>query len=336
MSDERPSLGELAQRLRQANSAPPEHARSGSAFREADGPAAPVPPGGPRTEPLTARALGAGLGILATFLAAIAFAFALSRLVGGTYVTFAMPLIVGTLIAALGSYGPRRFSFAEPRPLVLMMVLGALVCWLGQHLFAYLRVADLVAAQLGVSGPDAAAAGLAEMERATGESGFFAYLGFVSSGPGATLSPIGYLGRLELGAVGTALVALAELGLMALAGSLSLLYRTRALRRPPGGPVAFFDDAAARAALGALQARRFDELAAIARTSTAPPSHALVLTEGDATAEAALYELDRSGQPAQRTLVKLMPIEAARRLRAALSHAPAATREGDPDGPRDA
>lgn len=37
-------------------------------------------------EPSVQKALGAGLGLLATFVAAIAFAFVMSRLVGGMYV----------------------------------------------------------------------------------------------------------------------------------------------------------------------------------------------------------------------------------------------------------
>jgi len=314
----------------------------------------------------TTRALGAATGLLATFIAAIAFAFVLSRLVGGMYITFALPIFVGTLIAALASIGPRRFGFGDRRPLVMMMIGGALVCWLGQHMLAYLRVIDLVAAQsivmpaeaLSVAGSNPVAPSepsapseraLRSLEQATGESGFFAYLSFVSDGDGASFSPIGVLGRTGPGPFGTGLIAVGELGLMAAAASWSILYRTRTTRRPIAGPIAYLDNATAVAASGALEARRFDELAAIIASSQGPATHALSINEGEATAEAAILERDASGQYTQRTSSGLMPIEAAARLRRAISpgfatlpkaiaSAPRAAtdKRGGSDGARDA
>ncbi len=249
-------------------------------------PAPSARPDRPR-ESATTRALGAGTGLLATFIAAIAFAFVLSRLVGGTYVTFAMPIFAGTLIAALASIGPKRFGFGDRQTLVMMMVGGALVCWLGQHMLAYLRVIDIVAAQpfllpsgatqVTLAGGDPAEIALQSLERATGEAGFFAYLSFVSHSDGALLSPIGFLGRTEPGTVGTVLIALGELGLMALSAGWSILYRTRHIRRAAAGPIAYFDAASASAASAALHARRFDELAAIIVESGGGETHALVI-----------------------------------------------------------
>lgn len=301
---------------------------------------APTPsarPDRPR-ESSTTRALGAGTGLLATFVAAIAFAFVLSRLVGGTYVTFAMPIFAGTLIAALASIGPKRFGFGDRRTLVMMMVGGALVCWLGQHMLAYLRVIDIVAAQpflipsgatqVALTGVDPAEIALRSLERATGESGFFAYLSFVSHSDGALLSPIGFLGRTEPGTVGTILIAIGELGLMALSASWSILYRTRHIRRAAAGPIAFFDEATASAVSVALQARRFDELAAIIAASRDSETHALAIEEGEVTAEAVILERDASGQLSIRASSRLMPIEAAGRLRRAVTTALAGVLSG--------
>lgn len=284
--------------------------------------------GGPRPgfdasldEPSTGRAVGAALGLLGTFIGALAFAFVLSRLVGGTYVTFAMPVFVGTLMAALASYGPRRFGFGARRPLVLMMVGGSLICWLGQHLLAYLRVLDLVAAQQGLSGANATEAALSLLEGLTDQTGFLAYLTFVSSGVGVALSPLGMIARTEPGVVGTILLALVELGLMGLAASWSILYRTRAARRPPAGPLATIAGAVVGEVIAAMQARRFDELPAIVVRSRGFPTHALLLEEGDATAELTLTELDALGRPSTRTSSRLMSIEAAGALRSALAAA---------------
>ena len=73
---------------------------------------APPPP---TERDATTRALGAGLGLLGTFVGAIAFAFVMSRLVGGMYVTFVMPLFVGMLLAAFAAMGPKRFPWVIAR-----------------------------------------------------------------------------------------------------------------------------------------------------------------------------------------------------------------------------
>lgn len=290
-------------------------------------------------EHATGRAVGAALGLLGAFLGAMAFAFVLSRLVGGTYVTFAMPVFAGTLMAALASYGPRRFGFGARRALVSMMVAGALICWTGHHLLAYLRVLDLVAAQQGLAGADAAQAALSLLEGLTDETGFGAYLAFVSSGVGVSLSPLGMIARIEPGVVGTILIALAELGLMGLTASWSILYRTRAVRRPSTGPLVTFGGPIVGEVIAAMQARRFDELAGIVARSRGLPTHALLIEEGDTTAELSLVELDAMGRPSTRTSSRLMTIEAAATLRSALVAADAATtteasRDGGPDVPR--
>jgi hypothetical protein len=225
-----------------------------------------------------------------------------------------------------------------------MMLLGALVCWGGQHLLAFLRVVDVVAAEAGFVGADAAERALASIERVTSESGVWAYLTFVSSGSTAALSPIGLLGRLELGALGTILVAVGELGLLGVSAAYSLLYRTRAIRQPPDGPVAWFDEPSSDDAITALQTRRFDELGEIALRSRGRPVHTLVIEEGAVTAELTLCAVDAFTRPTDRILTKSMPLADARALREQLllarrrieteSGAPDAA-AGGPNGARD-
>ena len=62
---------------------------------------AQVTPGSSSTQ--TREMIGAALGMLATFTAAMFFAFFLPRL--AFYVTFLMPVLVGFLLSAVGAIG---------------------------------------------------------------------------------------------------------------------------------------------------------------------------------------------------------------------------------------
>ncbi len=282
----------------------------------------------PSERDATTRALGAGLGLLGTFVGAIAFAFVMSRLVGGMYVTFVMPLFVGMLLAAFAAMGPKRFRFGDRKALIAMMIAGALVCWIGHHLLAYLRVIDITAGAVGAATAEEAAAALRTIENHTRQEGVLAYLSYVSSGPGAVYSPIGMAGRLEPGVVGTLLIMVTELALMAGTASWSLLYRTRHLRREAPGPIAWFDAQAAVAAGEKLLERRFDELATIVASSPGT-SHVLIIELGESAAEVAIFECDAAGQPTTRKTTRLLPFGAAEYLRNAVARA---ARPGGPDG----
>lgn len=267
--------------------------------------------------PHTREMVGAALGLLGTFVAAMFFAFFLPRL--AIYVTFLMPVLVGFLLSAVGSIGPRRFGFGNPRALILMMVLGSVVAWAGHHVFAYLRMVDFLASQTDVSGTaaDPTAAALAWIAESTGESGFWGYFAFVSNGPAATYSPVGLLGKTGLGASGTAIVAVVELALMAITASWTILFRTRGLRENlEAQPLALVDKETLAAMMKLVEERRFEEAGA-ALVAVGEPSHVVLLKDGDVTTEVSVYTLDAGGRPAERVASKLISREGGGQLRRA-------------------
>lgn len=280
---------------------------------------AQVTPGSSSTQ--TREMIGAALGMLATFTAAMFFAFFLPRL--AFYVTFLMPVLVGFLLSAVGAIGPRRFGFGNPKALVLFMVGGSLVAWAGHHVFAYLRVVDGLNAQLALalSRPDDGFAELEQLVRTINEGGFGAYLEFVSSGPaGETYSPVGLLGKAELGAWGTAIVAIVELVLMAGTASWTILFRTRALREElEARPLAYVEGDALAAAMRLVEERRFEAAGAALAGAEGEPSHVLMLRDGDVTTELSVFALDASGRPGARVAVKLVSREAGAELRRGFS-----------------
>jgi hypothetical protein len=269
----------------------------------------------------TREAIGAALGLLGTFVAAMFFAFFLPRL--AIYVTFLMPVLVGFLLSAVGSLGPRRFGFGNARALVMFMVLGSLVAWAGHHIFAYLRMVDFLASQADVSGSaaDATAAALAWIAESTGESGFWGYLAFVSSGPAATYSPVGMLGKTGLGTSGTVIVALVELALMAVTASWTILFRTRGLRSYfEARPLAQVDKETLAAMMKLVEERRFSDAGA-ALAATGEASHVVLLRDGEVTTEVSVHTVAPDGQPGERVAMKLVSREGGAELRRAFDAA---------------
>jgi len=189
-----------------------------------------------RDDDATRVALGAGFVLLCSVFGGMALAYALSLTIGGIYVPVLMPIVVGLLLGTIGSFVARRFKLLERRPVVLAAILGATIAYVGYHLLAYLRVLTLLAVQwapeLGLGpGADPPAAALAAIEHATGESGWIAYLTFVSHGSGVVYSPLGLFGRTSPG-LGTSIVVMAlELGLAIATAVYAMIWRTRARTR---------------------------------------------------------------------------------------------------------
>lgn len=271
----------------------------------------------------TREMVGGALGLLGSFIAAMAFAFLMPRL--AFYVTFLMPVLVGFLLSALGSIGPRRFGFGDARALVGMMVLASVVAWAGHHLFAYLRMVDFLAAQTnigGVSPADPTAAALAWIEESTGASGYWGYLAFVSTGPAAAYSPIGLLGKSEIGATGTAIVAVVELLLMIGTASWSILFRTRSLRSNDEAKALGRVDREGLAQVMALvEAKRFEDAGAACARGAAEATHEIVLRDGEVTTEIMVFTLDADGRADERVAMKLVPREAGKAMRRAFAAA---------------
>lgn len=259
----------------------------------------------------TREAMGAGLGLLGTFVAAMAFAYLLPRL--AFYVTFLMPVLVGFLLSALGAIGPRRFGFGHARALVGIMVAGSLVCWVGHHAFAYLRIVDFFASQPSVvemNPADPVAAALAWMNEVTGETGFWAYLTFVSEGRAAQFSPIGVLGRSEIGPMATVIVAAVELALMAGVAGWTVLFRTRHLRESSElATLGVVDQATLASFVSLVEARRFEEAGEALAAPVASPTHVVMARDGAVTTEVRVYSLAGDGSPGEKVASKLLPRE---------------------------
>ncbi len=188
-------------------------------------------------DPATPWALGASLALLAAALTGLLLGWLSGvRGVHGIYLTFAMPVLIGSVIGMAAAIPARRLHFGEIRPLVAAVLLGAVICALAHHAFAFLSFAEAFATQNAADVMpnrvgDAVEAALLHFERATGESGWFAYLAFTAKMPAAQWSPVGLLGQLELGVGGTLAVAGGELLLLIAASVISVVFRTRAVRR---------------------------------------------------------------------------------------------------------
>lgn len=211
-----------------------------------------------RDDDATRAALGAGFVLLCSVFGGFALAYALSLTIGGIYVPVLMPIVVGLLLGTIGSFVARRFRLLERRPVVLSAILGATIAYVGYQALAYLRVLQLLAVQWAPHlslGPesDPPALALALIEQATGESGWLAYLTFVSDGSGVVYSPLGLFGRTAPGVVTSIVVMVLELGLAAATAVVAMIWRTRAttrqavLARIDDAALAAFRDALARA-----------------------------------------------------------------------------------------
>lgn len=276
--------------------------------------------------PSTRWALGASLALLAAALVGILLGWlAGTRSVGGLYVTFLMPLLLGSLIGGAAAFPARRVGFGEGRPLVAAVVLGAIVAFIGQHLFAFLNFMELLATQnandvLVNSVADPIAAALMHIERATGEQGYFAYLAFTAKMPFAQASPVGLLGRFELGVGGTLAVAGVEFVLLAGTAVASVLWRTRSLRSPkaPGGFAFAGCDAATLVGVGrALDLDEPDDAARLLRNvQPVRPQFALHWrSSGDGFD---VWELGEQGRIGKRRAERVLGLEATRAFRASM------------------
>lgn len=286
-------------------------------------------------DPTTDWALGASLPLVGACLSGIALGWlAGTRSVGGLYITFLMPLLIGSLIGWATAFPARKMNFGHTRPLVAAALLGALVCFVGQQVFAFLNFAELLATQnaegiLANNLGDPIDAALIHIENATGETGYFAYLAFTAKMPAALASPVGLIGRLELGVGGTIAVGVIEFVLLGAAAAASTLWRTRDLREP-AVPAALCDDAQLLALAKALESNDATEAAAILGRTPTAPSHAIFWLPQDAGI--AVWALDSHARPARRRSTRQVAAATTRAIRDQLETSLETLKEWDDDG----
>lgn len=228
--------------------------------------------------------------LLVSVLGSFVLAYALSLTIGGIYVPFVMPLVVGFLLGAIGGFIARRFELIPRRPVILAALLGAAIAYLGYHMLAYLRTMDVLAAQWGLGAADAA---LAAIESEGFGSGFFGYLSFVSVGTATHYHPLGLLGRGEPSLTANVIVMVVELGLTMVSATFALLWRTRAAAAPK-----FYvpiDDAAFQTFRTALQRLDWAGAGAALATSRGEPRHAVTLEEASGATRIEAFALDVHG-----------------------------------------
>jgi hypothetical protein len=281
----------------------------------------------PASDPATSWALGASLALLAAALTGLLLGWLSGvRGVHGVYITFAMPVLIGSLIGMAAAIPARRLRFGERRPLVAAALLGAIICALGHHAFAFLSFAEAFArANAGDVMPDgvgdAVGAALVYFERATGETGWFAYLAFTAKLPAAQWSPVGLLGQLELGVGGTLATAAGELALLIGASVASVLLRTRALRAELAAsptPFALCDDGQLVAFGAALDRGDLAAAATAIAAPTAAPTYALCWASGGGVSVHALGGPLQRPEPSPKAH-RALTAEAARALEARLT-----------------
>jgi hypothetical protein len=265
----------------------------------------------------TGEALGAGLGMFGTFIAAMAFAIALPRL--QVYVTFLMPALVGLILAAAGAIGPRRFGFSHKRALVGMMIAGAVIAWVGQHMFAYMQVVDALS-RLGpgvaVVPGEAGSIGMQRLFELTGDTGFSGYLTYISTEIGAEHSPLGLLGKRSPGELGFVLMAVFELLVLVGVASWSILFRTRHLRTEAlSQPLGSVDANVLGEVLRHLDGRRWEDAGRAIANPASRPTHTVLLVDGEITTEVRVHACDDHGQLGEIVDRRLIPVEGGRTIR---------------------
>ncbi|TNF32413.1 MAG: hypothetical protein EP329_10315 [Deltaproteobacteria bacterium] len=264
----------------------------------------------PRPDAAEVRyALGGGLMLLGAVFAAMAMAFVMSRTIGGTYVTFLMPALVGWVIGGAMGWIAHRFGVRDRLPIILTAVLAGLLAYGGYHVLAYAQALDFLSENL-LSMVERAAADpqaqvLARLEALTHEQGVVAYLAFVSDPMGAQLSPIGLLGHSGLGLGTTFALMLLEAALVVTAALVSAFRRIGPAPAPAAAPrshalLARLDDDGVVALMEQVEERDFE---GAARVLAAKPSgaatHAVVLEHGDEDGpwKVAIRALDAAGAP---------------------------------------
>lgn len=217
------------------------------------------------------------------------------------YIPLITPCALGTALGLVLARVCVRFRIAEALPVVIAACLGAVVLYVGYHLLIYERVIDFLVTQM-TTFADAAASSperevMSFLEAETGERAFMAYLSFVSDGQNGALHPMGMLGALRPGLMGSLIAMLFEL--LALGAVAAWITRRRgrvvAATEPEGARVreiiAYTDAGTLRAAMEAMDRGDFEAAGRVLRRPDVDEVFAVALVYNPYSAEDFGFEI---------------------------------------------
>ena len=246
--------------------------------------------------------VSASLTLLAS---SVAMGLLLAYVARGFYATLYIPLITPCVIgAALGMVLARvcqRFRMTDALQLVSAAVLGSCVLYVGYHVLIYERVVGFMVTQMTTFADAAASSPEREvvrfLESETGERGFFAYLSFVSQGENGALHPLGMLGALRPGLMGSVVAMVIEL--LSLSGVAAWVTRRRARGIGPAEPqgarvreiIAYTDAGTLRAAMEAIDRGDYEAAGRVLRRPDVDEVFAVALVHDPYSADAFDFEI---------------------------------------------
>jgi len=220
---------------------------------------------------------------------------------GTLYIPLVTPCVLG---AALGLVLARvcvRNRVSEAVPAVAAAVLGGVILYATYHTLVYARVVDFMVAQMTTFADAAASDPSREMmrylESETGERGFFAYLAFVSQGDNGGLHPLGMLGSLRPGLVGSLVAMFIEaVSLVTVAAWVTRRRSAVAVSDASGGSkvrevIAHTDAGTLRAAMEAMDRGDFEAAGRVLRRPDVDETFAVALVFNPYSAESYLLEI---------------------------------------------
>ncbi|MEC9071252.1 MAG: hypothetical protein VX938_02690 [Myxococcota bacterium] len=251
------------------------------------------------------------LSLLGALVAAVGLAVLVGRFHPGGYIPMLMPLIIGWGVSTVVVWTERRArGYSDGRALAIV-VSCSLLAYVSYHGIVYGRVISYLSTHIPTLLEQAVMDPNVQihhwLEERTGHQGLLAYIAFVSEGDGADLSPLGLLGNMQPGLMGTLLAMVTEFLLVA--GSSVVLLRLRC----PAPPVlrsnqvleeiARVTEANLIPVLRAMDAQDFERAGQLLAVGGDDPDFAVVLRYAPHGTDPWLVEiraLDRTGSDAVR------------------------------------
>mgnify|MGYP001345577137 CR=1 FL=1 len=257
------------------------------------------------TKPIRSRDEARVFGGVALLLTCVMMGLLLAYVARGFHGTLYIPLVTPCVLgAALGLVLARvcvRNRVSDVVPAIAAAVLGGVILYATYHMLIYGRVVDFMVSHM-TTFADAAASDpsleiMRYLEGETGERGFFAYLAFVSQGDNGGLHPLGMLGALRPGLVGSLVAMLIEaVSLVTVAAWVTRRRGAVAASADAGGSkvrevIAHTDAGTLRAAMEAMDRGDFEAAGRVLRRPDVDEIFAVALVFNPYSAESYVLEI---------------------------------------------